>query len=253
VLTSIDSRLTAHDERNTNRYTTPMAKPDYDFIYEHACERKGGEKALKALLPKTANKKHLQKLGSDRYLAEYTRKIFQSGFVWRVVDKKWPQFEELFWGFDIERLLMMPDDMLERKAQDPAIIRNFNKVKTIRDNALMIDATERREKRAYGEFIAEWPEDDVIGLWQQLKKHGSRLGGNTGPYALRTLGVDTFLLTQDVEGFLRSHKIVDSGISSQRALKAAQAFFNDLREQSGKPLAELSRLVSFCHGQNRIR
>jgi len=150
-------------------------------------------------------------------------------------------------------LLMMPDDMLERKAQDPAIIRNFNKVKTIRDNALMIDATERREKRAYGEFIAEWPEDDVIGLWLNLKKQGSRLGGNTGPYALRTLGVDTFLLTQDVEGFLRSHKIVDSGINSQRALKAAQGYFNSLREQSGKPLAELSRLVSFCHGQNRMR
>jgi hypothetical protein len=65
--------------------------------------------------------------------------------------------------------------------------------------------------------------------------------------------VDTFLLTQDVEGFLRSHGIVDSGITSQRALKSAQAYFNDLREHSGKPLAELSRLVSFCHGQNRVQ
>jgi hypothetical protein len=46
---------------------------------------------------------------------------------------------------------------------------------------------------------------------------------------------------------------VDSGITSQRALKATQAYFNDLRDQSGKSLAELSRLVSFCHGQNRTR
>ena len=168
-----------------------------------------------------------------------------------MVDKKWPQFEEVFWAFDIERLLMMPDDMLERKAQDPTIIRNFSKVKTVRDNALMIDETERREQCAFGEFIADWPTDDVIGLWSYLKKHGSRLGGNTGPFALRTLGVDTFLFTQDVEGFLRSHGIVDSGISSQRSLKAAQAYFNDLREQSGRSLAELSRIISFCHGQNR--
>ena len=108
-----------------------------------------------------------------------------------------------------------------------------------------------REQQSFGEFIAGWPDDDVIGLWLYLKKQGSRLGGNTGPFALRTLGVDTFLLTQDVEGFLRSHDIVDSGITSQRALKAAQTYFNDLREQSGKSLAELSRLVSFCHGQNR--
>ena len=60
------------------------------------------------MLPKVASKKQLKTLGSDRYLAEFTRKIFQSGFVWRVVDKKWDHFEEEFWGFDIERLLMMP-------------------------------------------------------------------------------------------------------------------------------------------------
>ena len=230
-----------------------MAIPTYQELYETACKRKGGEKSLKALLPKTASKARLKKLGSDRYLAEFTRKIFQSGFVWRVVDKKWPQFEEVFWEFDIKRLLMMPDDMLERKAKDPAIIRNLSKVKTVRDNAFMIDDVERREQKPFGEFIAGWPEDDVVGLWLFLKKHGSRLGGNTGPYALRALGVDTFLFTQDVEGFLRHHGIVDSGITSRRALSAAQGFFNDLREQSGWSLAKLSRLVSFCYGQNRVQ
>ena len=170
-----------------------------------------------------------------------------------MVDKKWPQFEEVFWEFDVERLLMMPDDMMERKAKDPAIIRNFSKVKTVHENAMMIDDTERREKKTFGEFIAGWPSDDVIGLWLYLKKHGSRLGGNTGPFALRTIGVDTFLFTQDVEGFLRSHGIVDGSRTSQRALKSAQAYFNDLREQSGRSLAELSRIVSFCHGQNRVQ
>jgi len=235
------------------RYTTPMALPDYSYLFDHACERKGGEKALKALLPKTKSKAQLKKLGSDRYLAEFTRKIFQSGFVWRVVDKKWPQFEEVFWEFDVERLLMMPDDMLERKAKDPAIIRNFSKVKTVRENAMMIDDTERLEQKSFGEFMAGWPNDDVVGLWLYLKKRGSRLGGNTGPFALRTIGVDTFLFTQDVEGFLRSHGIVDGGRTSQRALKAAQAYFNDLREQSGKSLAELSRIISFCHGQNGVQ
>ncbi|HBQ03588.1 MAG TPA: DNA-3-methyladenine glycosylase, partial [Halieaceae bacterium] len=82
-----------------------------------------------------------------------------------------------------------------RKASDPGIIRNFSKVKTVLDNALMISDTERREDKTFGEVVASWPDDDVIGLWLFLKKHGSRLGGNTGPYALRTLGVDTFLMT----------------------------------------------------------
>ena len=226
--------------------------PSFDELYHRACERKGGEAAVESLLARPASKARLKKLPADRYLAEFTRKIFQSGFVWRVVDQKWDSFEDVFWGFDIERLLMMPDDMLERKARDPAIIRNFPKVKTVRENALMIDETQRREDKGFGKFVADWPGDDVVGLWLYLKKHGSRLGGNTGPFALRTLGVDTFLLTQDVEGYLRHRDIVSGGISSRKSLYAAQAFFNALREESGRSLTELSRIVSFGFGRNHV-
>lgn len=227
-----------------------MNTPSYDELYQRACERKGGEAEVEALLPSSATKQYLKALGSDRYLAEFTRKVFQSGFVWRIVNNKWANFEEVFWNFDIERLLMMPEDMLERKASDPGIIRNYSKVKTVLQNAVMISDTERRENCSFGEFIANWPEDDVISLWIYLKKHGSRLGGNTGPYALRTLGVDTFLMTVDVENFLRNHNIVDSGTHSLRALKAAQSYFNELREESGRSLSELSRLVSLGIGKN---
>jgi len=224
---------------------------NYQTIYEIACARKGGEHVVESMLPRKRSNKHPRTLGSDRYLAEFTRKIFQSGFVWRVVDQKWPAFEDLFWGFDVERLLMMPDDMLERKAQDKSIIRNFNKVKTIRENAGMIAETERREDKAFGEFIADWPTTDMVGLWLWLKRQGSRLGGNTGPYALRALGVDTFLLSADVEGFLREHGVIDSGAGSQKALNAAQHFFNDLQQESGRSFVELSRLVSISFGENR--
>ena len=117
---------------------------------------------------------------------------------------------------------------------------------------MMIADTERRENRSFGEFVAAWPADDIIGLWLYLKKHGNRLGGNTGPYALRTLGVDSFLMTADVEAFLRNHAIIDSGTHSLRALKAAQAYFNDLRQESGRTLSELSRLVSLGIGRNNL-
>ncbi len=226
--------------------------PRFEEIYATACERKGGEANLKKLLPRPAGKARLKKLGDDRYLAEFSKKIFQSGFVWRVVENKWDNFEELFWQFNVDKLLLMPDDMLERKAQDPRIIRNHRKVLAIRENATMIAATRKQEHCGFGEFVANWPGTDIVGLWGYLKQHGSRLGGNTGPYALRTLGVDTFLLTRDVEGYLRNHGVVDSGIASKGALSAAQEFFNDLREESGRSLSELSRLVSFCFGDNRM-
>lgn len=227
-----------------------MKKPNYKTLFERACERKGGEAAVEELLPSPASHRKLSRLSSDRYLAEFTRKIFQSGFVWRVVNQKWDGFEEVFWNFDVERLVMMPDDMLERKAQDTKIIRNHSKVKTVRENAVMIAETERREDKRFGRFIADWPAEDVVGLWLYLKKHGSRLGGNTGPYALRELGVDTFMLTQDIEGFLRSYKIIEGGLSSKKSLLATQAFFNDLRAESGRSLSELSRLVAMGFGKN---
>jgi 3-methyladenine DNA glycosylase Tag len=226
--------------------------PDFETIYATACERKGGEKALASLLPKPLPGRKLAAIPDDRYLAEFSKKIFQSGFVWRVVEQKWDGFEELFWGFDVDKLLLMPDEMLERKAQDPKIIRNFRKVCTIRDNAVMIDDTRRREGGSFGSFVAGWPADDAVGLWLYLKQKGSRLGGNTGPYALRALGFDTFLLTRDVEGFLRLHDIIEGGTGSKKSLLAAQAYFNELQAQSGRSLGELSRLVSFNFGENRV-
>ena len=135
-----------------------MNTPSYDELYQRACERKGSEAEVETLLPSRASTKHLKNLGSDRYLAEFTRKVFQSGFVWRIVNNKWANFEEVFWNFDIERLLMMPEDMLERKASDPGIIRNYSKVKTVLQNAVMISDTERRKDCGFGEFIANWPE-----------------------------------------------------------------------------------------------
>jgi 3-methyladenine DNA glycosylase Tag len=226
--------------------------PSYEELYAHACRRKGGEQALEGLLTGPRSRRYLTKLGEDRYLAEFTKKVFQSGFVWRVVEQKWQGFEDLFWGFNVDKLLLMPDEMLERKAADPAIIRNFTKVKAIRDNAAMIAETRRREGIGFGRFIASWPAEDIVGLWLYLKKHGARLGGNTGPYALRAVGVDSFLLTRDVEGFLRQHKLIEGGIGSQRALKATQEYFNRLRQESARSLTELSKLVSYNYGENRV-
>ena len=71
----------------------------------------------------------------------------------------------------------MPDEMLERKAADPRIIRHLKKVWGIRENALMISDIQQKYG-SFGQFITQWPSSDIIGLWQYLKKHGSRLGGN---------------------------------------------------------------------------
>jgi 3-methyladenine DNA glycosylase Tag len=168
-----------------------------------------------------------------------------------VINSKWAGFREVFWDFSVEKLLMMPPDMLEQKASDERIVRNYKKVKTITDNAYMIHEV-AEQYGSFSEFIANWPSEDIIGLWAYLKKHGARLGGNTGPYALRALGKDTFLLSRDVESYLRAHKIIDGGLQTKKSLNAAQAFFNELQQQSGLSMQELSLIVAYGVGDNRV-
>ncbi len=225
------------------------AVESYQQLYQRACERKGGAAQLEALLTKPLSTRTLGQLGDDRLLAEFTKKVFQSGFVWRVVEHKWPEFERLFFGFDIDKVLMMPDEMLEQRASDPRIIRHLKKVMSIRDNALMIKEGQQGLP-SFATRLAQWPSEDIVGLWSYLKRHGSRLGGNTGPYALRALGKDTFLLSRDVAGYFSARGIISGGLTSKRSLNTIQAAFNQLQLQSGRSLQELSLLIAMSTGDN---
>ena len=60
----------------------------FSAIYQRACERKGGPQVLAAGLDKPSPPQVLSTIGDDRFLAEFSKKVFQSGFVWRVVRNK---------------------------------------------------------------------------------------------------------------------------------------------------------------------
>ena len=223
----------------------------FDKIYSRASERKGGEQALAYLLSQPLTSDELATVPDRDVLAEFTRAIFKSGFVWRIIEIKWAGFEEVFWGFDIDKLILMPDDMLERKAADTKIIRNYTKVKTVRDNAQWLKEI-CDEYGSVAKWLAQWPADDVVGLWQYMKKHGSRLGGNTGPYALRRLGKDTFILSSDVEAYFRGHQLIDGGLMTKRSLTTIQNAFNKWQKESGYSLQELSQIIAYSVGDNRV-
>ncbi|QPG05977.1 DNA-3-methyladenine glycosylase I [Salinimonas marina] len=227
-----------------------MSAESFEVIYRRACERKGGKAGLERLLSQPLSATQVARIPDDRFLAAMTKKVFQSGFVWRVIEQKWPAFEEVFFNFDVEKVLLMPDEMLEKKATDKRIVRNYKKVMTVRANALMI-ADIRHDYRSFGEFVASFGAAEVTQLWLRLKQHGARLGGNTGPYMLRSLGVDTFLLSQDNEDYLRKHEVFDGGVTSKRSLAAINQQFADWQAQSGRPLTQLSQILSYSWGSNR--
>src|SRR5262245_5470231 len=98
--------------------------PQFKTVRARAAKRKGGEAALSSLLAKVPDPKALARLGDDRVLAEMSKRIFSAGFVWSVIDKKWPGFEQAFLGFAPTRLLARPDEFWERLTGDARIVRN---------------------------------------------------------------------------------------------------------------------------------
>lgn len=222
----------------------------FSDLYARACERKGGAAQLESMLSSPLHKNEVMALPDDRFLAQMTKKVFQSGFVWRVIEQKWPAFEEVFFNFDVEKILLMPDEMLEKKATDKRIVRNYKKVLTVRENALMISDVVRKHG-SFGQFVAGFAPTEITQLWLYLKKHGARLGGNTGPYMLRAMGVDTFIVSQDAQSYFTTNGIISGSASSQRSLAAINKQFCMWQEQSERSLTQLSQILSLSWGENQ--
>ena len=217
----------------------------FESIYQRACERKGGEAQLVKLLPKVRSQRALAGTRDDRWLAEMTRCVFQAGFVWRVVNNKWDDFEDVFFGFPPEKIVMLSPDQIDRFAQNPRIIRNRQKVLGVQANAhFILDVA--KEHGSFGKFISRWPTEDLIGLFGYMKQRGARLGGMTGQRVLRNMGKDTFMITGDVARCLqRAGLDITENPTTKRELSLIQDTFNRWHDESGQPYSHISR-ISAC-------
>jgi 3-methyladenine DNA glycosylase Tag len=212
-------------------------------IFKTASALKGGVETLEELLPNPLTPAALAALPDDRYLAEMTKNVFRSGFVWQIVDNKWPGFERAFRGFQPKVNALLSDEQLEQLAGDASIIRNYRKIESVRANAQFILEVVA-EHGSFGRFIAGWPGDDIVGLLQVLKKRGSRLGGHTGMYFLRFVGKDSFIFSEDVVKALVREGVVAKEPTSLRDQRATQEAFNAWKEETGRPLCQISRILA---------
>jgi len=139
----------------------------------------------------------------------------------------------------------MDDVWLDELLQDTRIVRNGAKIQTVRDNAVFLQ--ELRADGGVANVISNWPPEDFIGLLDMLKTRGNRLGGATAQYFLRFSGVDSFILSIDVAARLIAEGVVDKAPTSKSAMRSVQAAFNDWREQSGRSLTEISRVLAMSN------
>jgi 3-methyladenine DNA glycosylase Tag len=215
---------------------------NFNEIYAISAERKGGTEALEALLSKPLSPTELAEIPEDRWLAQMTKCIFQAGFNWKVIEAKWPGFEAAFHGFDVNRCAFLNDEEFDAILTNPAVVRNGTKLRTVIDNAVFIQ--DLRDEGGVGTVLGGWPSTDYIGLLELLKKRASRLGGNSASYAMRFMGRDSWILSQDVTARLIAEGVIDKPATSKTALKAVQAAFNDWMQQSGRGLTEISRVLA---------
>lgn len=212
-------------------------------IFQRAAERKGGAEALEEILPRAAGNRALRARPDDRYLAEMSKCVFRSGFVWQIIENKWPGFEAAFHGFDVSSCAMLSDEDLEKLCTDERIVRHAKKIQSVRGNAAFVRDI-RAEHGSFGAFLAAWPRQDFVDMWEVLKKRGDRLGGQTGRYFLRFVGWDTPVLSPDVVKALVAQKVVDKPPSSRKALYAVQDAFRAWQEESGREFCQISRVLS---------
>jgi 3-methyladenine DNA glycosylase Tag len=219
-------------------------------IRARAVERKGGEHALASLLYQVSSPSVLSSLDDHRVLAEMTKRIFCAGFVWSVIDNKWPAFEAAFLGFEPKRLLFEPDEFWEGLVSDARIVRHAQKIMAVRHNARFVSDV-AREHGSFGRLLASWPLDDHLGLLELLAKRGARLGGHTGQYFLRFIGRDCFMTSRDVVACLREAGLdISQKPSSKKDLARIQAQFNAWAEETGLPYTHLSRICAMSTGNN---
>lgn len=223
----------------------------FDEIYALAAERKGGADALEALVAEHRSKTReaLVATPDDRWLAGMSRVVFQAGFNWRVIDNKWPGFEAAFHGFDPPLNAAMSEEEFDAHLKDPGIVRNAQKVASVRTNAQwLVDlATEHGSAAA---FFANWPDTDFAGLLELMKRHAARCAGETAMRFFRMMGKPSFITSRDVTAALIEADVLSAPPKNRRDLQAVQDAFNFWSEASGRDLTAVSRILAMSVGSS---
>jgi len=213
-------------------------------IESGAIERKGD---LAPLLLKPLSLAELSAIPDDRFLSQMTRCIFEAGFNWDLIDKRWPLFEAAFEDFDITRWVFMSDDDLDHMLKTPGLVANAQKIRSVGENARFISDMGKSHGSA-GAWFARWPSERYMDLCLELKTRGSRLGGSTGQRMMRRMGIDALILTPTVVKALNQWGVIEGEPTSKKAQAALQGVLDSWRGESGRGLTQISQILAWSIG-----
>ena len=125
-------------------------------IYKRAAARKGGENAVELMLQPVKKRIQIAKVSDADALEEMTKCVFRSGFVWKIIEAKWPGFQTAFNDFDVMHCAMLADEDLEVLQGNAEIVRHGKKIASVRANAQYI-LDIRADYGNFNQFLQQWP------------------------------------------------------------------------------------------------
>jgi DNA-3-methyladenine glycosylase I len=110
------------------------------------------------------------------YFENLTHTVFQTGFSWKVIRNKWPNFQVAFDGFDIEKVASYDERDVERLLADEGIVRNGRKIQGTINNARIVQGLIAE----HGSFHAYLRSLDGLS-WKERRKALSKAFKYFGP------------------------------------------------------------------------
>lgn len=218
-------------------------------IQQSVLQRFESVQDLDELMPDTRSVAELELISDDRYLSAMCLRVFRAGMNHGVVDSKWRNFDTVYHGFKPEKLADLSDEQLESLMSHEGLIAHWGKVKSIRANAQFVQDIASRYG-SFGHWVATWPAEDIVGLWNEIRRMGSQLGGKSAPYFLRYVGKDTFILTDDVAAALEELGVCSGNPETKANLALIQRQMNLWRDETGLPLSHISKILAMTVNQH---
>ncbi len=95
----------------------------------------------------------------NEYFERMTRTVFTAGLNWQMIEKKWPNFQKAFGGFEIPKVAKFTAKDTKRLMGDAGIVRNEKKIVSTVHNAGMFLKLEK-EYGSFDKYLESFGKDE---------------------------------------------------------------------------------------------
>jgi DNA-3-methyladenine glycosylase I len=140
----------------------------------------------------------------DEYFERMTRTVFTAGLNWRMIEKKWPNFQKAFAGFSIPKVAKFTAKDRKRLMADTGIVRNEKKIEgTIRNAGEFLKL--EKEFGSFQKYLDSFGKDEerMLSAVQERFEH---VGPSTVRIFLRSSGCDLTPTREEKKWMAATHK-----------------------------------------------